>query len=57
MDAGEPPIDVARPGRKGEASDRLEEFLEAGVQHVIVGCGQPFDLQPIQKLLSQARAG
>ena len=38
-------------------ADRLEEFLEAGVQHVIVGCGQPFDLQPIQELLSRARRG
>jgi len=40
-----------------EEADRLEEFLEAGVQHVIVGCGQPFDLQPIQELLNQARTG
>ena len=40
-----------------EEADRLEEFLDAGVQHVIVGCGQPFDLQPIQELVRQARAG
>jgi len=38
-----------------EEADRLEDFLEAGVQHVIVGCGQPFDLQPIQDLLNRAR--
>jgi hypothetical protein len=40
-----------------EEADRLEDFLGAGVQHVIVGCGQPFDLQPIQELLSRARRG
>jgi hypothetical protein len=39
-----------------EEADQLDEFLEGGVQHVIVGCGQPFDLQPIQELLRKARA-
>ena len=38
-----------------EEAERLDDFLAAGVQHVIVGCGQPFDLRPIQDLLRQAR--
>jgi len=38
-----------------EEAERLDEFLTAGVQHVIVGCGHPFDLGPIQDLLRQAR--
>jgi hypothetical protein len=32
-----------------EASD-LEGFVEAGVQHVIVGCPHPFDLDPVHDL-------
>jgi probable F420-dependent oxidoreductase len=38
-----------------EEAKRLDDFLKAGVQHVIVGCGQPFDLQPIRELLRRAR--
>lgn len=38
-----------------DEAERLEAFLEAGVQHVIVGCGQPFDLRPAQELLMRAR--
>ncbi|HEX8861268.1 MAG TPA: LLM class F420-dependent oxidoreductase [Actinomycetes bacterium] len=32
-------------------ADRLEEFLEAGAQHLIVPCGAPFDLGPAKRLL------
>jgi probable F420-dependent oxidoreductase len=32
--------------------DDLEGYLEAGCQHIIVGCGDPFDLSPIAKALS-----
>ena len=37
-----------------EEAERLDDFLE-GVEHVIVGCGQPYDLRPTQDLLSRAR--
>jgi probable F420-dependent oxidoreductase len=36
-----------------EASD-LERFVEAGVQHVIVGCPHPFDLDPVRELQEAA---
>jgi len=39
-----------------EEAERLEEFLEAGVQHIIVGCGHPFDLEPIRDLLRRAQS-
>ena len=39
-----------------EEAERLDDFLKAGVQHVIVGCGQPFDLRPTQDLLSRAHS-
>jgi len=32
-----------------EASD-LDGFIEAGVQHIIVGCPHPFDLDPVREL-------
>ncbi|MEA2634969.1 MAG: hypothetical protein QOH92_1736, partial [Chloroflexota bacterium] len=38
-----------------EEAERLDDFLEAGVQHVIVGCGEPFDLRPIEDLMRRAR--
>ena len=38
-----------------EEAERLDDFLEAGVQHVIVGCAQPFDLGPIEALVRAAR--
>jgi probable F420-dependent oxidoreductase len=40
-----------------EAGD-LEGFIRAGVQHVIVGCPHPFDLDPLRELQrAAARAG
>jgi probable F420-dependent oxidoreductase len=38
-----------------QEAERLEDFLKAGVEHVILGCGQPFDLRPAQELLNRAR--
>ncbi len=38
-----------------EEAERLEDFLDAGVQHVIVGCGQPFDLKPLETILQESR--
>jgi alkanesulfonate monooxygenase SsuD/methylene tetrahydromethanopterin reductase-like flavin-dependent oxidoreductase (luciferase family) len=32
-----------------EAQD-LNGFIEAGAQHIIVGCAHPFDLRPVQEL-------
>ena len=31
------------------------EYLEAGAQHLILGLGHPFDLEPVQDLLEAAR--
>lgn len=35
--------------------DQLDDYLEAGAQHVILGLGHPFDLDPVQRLLDAAR--
>jgi len=35
--------------------DRLDEYLEAGAQHLMVGCADPFDLEPALALLAAAR--
>lgn len=31
--------------------DRIDAFLEAGAEHLIVGLGYPFDLAAVQRLL------
>lgn len=33
------------------------EYVDAGFQHLIVGVGAPFDLDPVKRLLEEARAG
>jgi probable F420-dependent oxidoreductase len=38
-----------------EEAEELEGFLDAGVQHVILGCGAPFDLGPVAQLLEAAQ--
>lgn len=43
-------LDVAE-----EAAD-LEGFIEAGAEHIIIGCGHPFDLGPIRELQAAATA-
>ena len=35
--------------------DTLDDFLAAGADHVILGMGDPFDLDPLQRLLDLAR--
>lgn len=40
-----------------EEAEDLDEFLAAGVQHVILGTGYPFDLGPARELLRAAQAG
>jgi probable F420-dependent oxidoreductase len=38
-----------------EEIDHVEEFLDAGAQHIIVGRDAPFDFTPIEKLMEKAR--
>lgn len=35
--------------------DRVDEYLEGGAEHIIMGRGAPFDLAPVQRLLHIAR--
>jgi probable F420-dependent oxidoreductase len=37
-----------------EEASNLEDFVEAGAQHIIVGCPHPFDLDPMRELLQAA---
>ena len=39
-----------------EEANALGDFLAAGAEHVILGCGHPFDLRPAQRLLRIAQA-
>ena len=36
---------------EGAEVDRLEDYLEAGAEHLIVMRGSPFDLAPVQALI------
>jgi hypothetical protein len=38
-----------------EAAD-LQGFAEAGAEHIILGCGHPFDLGPVRELRAAAAA-
>jgi probable F420-dependent oxidoreductase len=50
--AGRDPADIERSVLiDPEETRQLEEFLEAGAQHLIVGLGPPYDLTPVQHLL------
>lgn len=40
-----------------EDPDRVEEFLEAGAQHLILPLGAPFDIGPVERLFTASRAG
>lgn len=40
-----------------EDPHRVEDFLAAGAQHLILPSGSPFDLGPVERLLTQAKAG
>lgn len=35
--------------------DRLDEYIDAGIQHLMVGCSDPFDLAPAEALLAAAQ--
>ena len=34
---------------------RVDDYLAAGAQHLILGAGPPFDLEPLQALITAAR--
>jgi probable F420-dependent oxidoreductase len=55
--AGRPPEQIERTVaiNSTDEIDRLDEYLEAGATHVILGQGHPFDLDPVQRLLDLAR--
>ena len=39
----------------GEAAlDRVDEYVEAGADHLILMSGPPFDMGPVQRLLDAA---
>ena len=54
---GRNPSEVERTvGLMNEAElDQVEEYLDAGATHVILGRSHPFDLDPVELLLSMAR--
>ena len=53
---GRDPAEIERTSLIGEQHiDRLDEFLEAGITHLMVGCADPFDLGPAEALLAAAR--
>jgi hypothetical protein len=35
--------------------ERWRDYVDAGARHLIVGVGKPFDLSPVERLLSEAR--
>ena len=55
-DIGRDPKEVeGNAGVGPNDNDKLEEWLEAGAQHLIVMTGTPFDLAPVQRFLDAAR--
>ena len=54
-DVGRDPGTVARTMLLGEAAlDHVEDFVEAGADHLILMSGPPFDMEPVQRLLDAA---
>jgi probable F420-dependent oxidoreductase len=41
---------------RGSEVSQLDELVGAGAQHLILGLGHPFDLDPVQRLIEAARA-
>ena len=51
-DVGRDPTEIARTMLLGEgAIDNAEAFLEAGADHLMLMSGDPFDLEPLDRLL------
>jgi probable F420-dependent oxidoreductase len=50
---GRDPSDILRTALVQNDDDwsRVDEFVEAGARHLIVGLGPPFDLEPLQRVL------
>ena len=54
-DVGRDPSEIARTMLLGEtALDHVDEFVEAGADHLILMSGAPFDMEPVQRLLDAA---
>jgi probable F420-dependent oxidoreductase len=53
---GRDPSEIERTVMLFDARDvaRVDEYLAAGAQHLILGMGAPFDLEPLQALLDAA---
>ena len=51
---GRDPAEIERTVNiRADAVDRLEQYEEVGVQHLIVGLGHPFDLAPLHAALDR----
>ena len=50
---GRDPADIERSALVGPDADP-EAYLAAGITHLILMCGHPFDLGPLQRLLDLA---
>jgi probable F420-dependent oxidoreductase len=54
---GRDPADIERSVLINDRqADRLDDYLEAGAQHLMIGCADPFDLGPALALLEAAQA-
>lgn len=54
---GRDPAEVERTAMVDKtAAENLDQWVDAGAQHLIIGIGHPFDLGPVQRLLDAARA-
>ena len=50
---GRDPAEIERSTFVHDHLDRLDDYVEAGITHLIVGCGGPeFDLEPLRKLIA-----
>ena len=53
-EVGRNPADIERTALVGPDADP-QTYLDAGITHLILGSGAPFDLQPLSRLLDLAR--
>jgi len=52
---GRPPHQIERTvAISGSEVDRVDAYLEAGAEHLIVMVGAPYDLDPVRRLLELA---